>query len=131
MYIDDTGRNYYRGTEPHTSRAPFLILVQPPGIKGSREPIRALVRKVALHQVGNFMMGSARAFGHRIPISGAYGADGLVREVPQEVYDRAVPVPDELILLWASGNGWNSAGTEAPAMMAWAVKTFLKEKKCM
>lgn len=127
MYIDNSGYGYYRAAEQCHSRAPFLILVQPPGIKGSKEPIKALVRKVALHQCGQWMMGSARAFGHRISISGSYGADGLIREVPQEVYDKATLVPQELIDAWNKGGGWNSAGTEAPAMAEWAVKTFLKK----
>ena len=129
MYITNEGHGYYRGTEQHHSRAPFLILVQPPGIPGSKEPIRAIVRKVALHQFGHWMMGSARAFGHKIPISGAYGADGLVREVPQEVYDRAIPVPIELVEAWNKGGGWNSCGSEGPAMREWAVQTFLNRKK--
>jgi len=128
MYLDDSGHIYYQGTEQHCSKAPFLILVQPPGIEGSKEPIRALVRKVALRQCGHWMMGTARAFGHSIPISGPYGADGLPRSVPQEVYDRATPVPEELIKMWNEGGGWNSAGTEASAMRDWAVKTFLESK---
>jgi hypothetical protein len=74
------------------------------------------------------MMGEARAFGHRIPISGAYGADGLVREVPQHIYDKAVPVPQDLVYAWNNGGGWNSCGSEAPAMREWAVKTFLKKE---
>jgi hypothetical protein len=129
MYITDEGHGYYRGSEQCHTRAPFLILVQPPGVEGCKEPIRALVRKVALHQCGHWMMGSARAFGHRIPISGCYGADGLVREVPKEVYEKATPLSDELIYAWSKGEGWNSSGSEGPAMREWAVKTFLKETK--
>lgn len=128
MYIDDSGHRYYRGTEQCHSRAPFLILVQPEDWDKRNEPIRALVRKVALHQCGHWMMGSARAFGHRIPISGTYGSDGLPRSVPQEVYDRATPVPEWLIRMWNEGAGWNDAGTEASAMRDWAVKTFLEGK---
>lgn len=127
MYIDNSGYGYYRGTEQCHSRAPFLILVQPDDYEQRNAPIRALVRKVALHQSGHFMMGRARAFGHRIIISGAYGGDGLPRSVPQEVYDRATPVPQELIDAWNKGGGWNSAGTEAPTMAEWAVKTFLEK----
>lgn len=83
--------------------------------------IRALVRKVALHQFGHFMMGSARAFGHRLPISGAYGSDGLPRTVPREVFDRAVPIPAELHDAWNKGGGHNGAGSEAIAMRHWAL----------
>jgi len=128
MYLDNSGHRYYRGTEQCHSRAPFLILVTPEDYAKRTEPIRALVRKVALHQCGHFMMGSARAFGHKICISGTYGSDGLPRSVPQEVYDRATPVPEWLIRMWNEGAGWNDAGTEAPAMRDWAIKTFLKEE---
>ena len=124
MYITNEGHTYYRGTEQCHTRAPFLILVQPE--LGEYEPIRAIVRKVALHQCGHWMMGSARAFGYQIPISGAYGADGLARLVPRKVYDNAVPVPDELLDQWNKSGEWNSIGSEAPAMRKWAVKTFLK-----
>lgn len=125
MYIyPDQGGTYYRGTEQCARRAPFLILVQPEGSMCSgvsgEYPIRALIRKVALHQCGHFMMGRARAFGHSICISGAYGNDGNSRSVPQEVYDRAIPIPLELREAWGKGDGWNSAGSEAMPMAAWA-----------
>jgi len=126
MYIDNSGGRYYRGGDQHCRRAPFLILCQPPGIEGAKLPMRALVRKVAMHQCGHWMMGSARAFGHRISLSGSYGGDGLPVSVPQEVYDKATPVPEELIEAWNKGGGWNSAGSEAPAMAKWAVETFLE-----
>ena len=128
MYITNEGRTYYAGTEQCHTRAPFLILVQPDHRGEKEAPIRALVRKVALHQCGHWMMGQAYAFGHRIPISGCYGADGLAREVPREVYDKAVPVPSDLVEAWKTGGGWNGAGSEAYAMRQWAAKTFLKGK---
>jgi hypothetical protein len=126
VYIDPTqGGIYYRGTEQHARRAPFLILVVPDGAKGScvdgPYPLRALVRKVALSQCGAWMMGSARAFGHRILISGAYGSDGLPRSVPMEVYEKATDVPLELRRAWNDGGGWNDAGSEAPSMRNWAM----------
>lgn len=88
--------------------------------------IRALVRRVALHQCGHFMMGSARAFGHTIPISGSYGGDGLTCDVPREVFDRAVPIPPKLHEAWSNKNSWNGAGSEAPAMRAWALANLDK-----
>jgi hypothetical protein len=90
---------------------------------------RALVRYVRMTQLGHFMMGTFRAFGHSITVSGTYGQDGLICDVPQEVYDRAVPVPTELMKAWAKGGGWNSAGSEAPAMRAWALSTFPATKR--
>lgn len=127
MYIDQSGGRYYTSDGQQCCRkAPFLILCQPEGYEHRNDPIRALVRKVALHQCGHFMMGSARAFGHRITISGTYGNDGLPRDVPMEVYEKAIPVPQELIDAWNKGGGWNGAGSEAPAMVEWAKKTFLE-----
>ena len=67
------------------------------------------------------MMGTARAYGHTITISGAYGADGLPRTVPQEVYDRAVAVPQSLLDALNNGGGWNDVGSEAPAMREWTL----------
>ena len=130
MYIDDSGGRYYsRDGEQHCRKAPFLILCQPKGWEYRNYPIRALVRKVAMHQCGHWMMGSARAFGHRISLSGSYGGDGLPTDVPLEVYNKATPVPQELLDAWNKGGGWNSAGSEAPAMAEWARKVFLKENK--
>jgi len=129
MYIDDSGGRYYTSDgEQHCRQAPFLILCQPEGYEHRNAPIRALVRKVAMHQCGHWMMGSARAFGHKITLSGSYGGDGLPTDVPMEVYERATPVPQELIDAWNKGEGWNSAGREAPAMAEWARRTFLEEK---
>lgn len=123
MYIEPT-RRYYKGGAQCIARARFLLLVQPEGYEHRKDPIRALVRKVALHQCGHWMMGTARAFGHSITISGSYGGDGLPRTVPLEVYKRAVEVPPELIEAWDKGGGWNSCGTEAPLMQKWALETF-------
>jgi hypothetical protein len=33
-------------------------------------------------------------------------------------------LPDELYRAWANGDGWNSAGSEAEAMIEWANKEF-------
>ncbi len=83
--------------------------------------IRALVRKVAMRQCGHFMMGRARVFGHTLSLSGTYGGDGLTVTVPREVFDRAVPIPQELHDAWNKGGGHNSAGSEATAMREWAL----------
>lgn len=88
--------------------------------------IRALVRKVAMHQCGHFMMGSARAFGRRIGLSGSYGGDGLTVTVPREIFDRAIPIPAELHEAWNKGGGHNNAGSEAYAMRDWALANLDK-----
>lgn len=100
MYIDTTGYTYYDGGagQQHT-RAPFLILVDPPwtfyGLP--HPPPRALVRSVALSQCGQFMMGVAHAYNTRIGISGSFGNDGLPVTVPQHIYDHAELIPDEVL----------------------------------
>lgn len=124
MYIQPT-RTYYQGTELCASRGLFLILCHPklPGYKHADyfTETRALVRKVALRQCGHWMMGTARAYGHSLTLSGSYGADGLILEVPQEVYDRAFPVPRELMEAANNGGGWNSAGSKADLFRKWAL----------
>ena len=118
MYIAGT-RGYYDadGTQ-HSGRGSFLMLCQTDG----SDEIRAIVRTVALHQLGHFMMGTARARGHSITVSGAYGGDGLPVTVPADVFAAAVPLPDRLRQAWAHGGGWNSAGGEAAEMRAWAIE---------
>lgn len=118
MYIDNSGHGYYTpdGTQMHT-RAPFLLLLQ---TGDDFDAIRGIVRKVALRQLGPWMMGKARIGGHTISVSGTYGSDGLPCTVPQDVFDRGVPLPQELFDAWNEGGGWNSAGNEASAMREWA-----------
>ena len=123
MYVNGT-TGYYRGTEQCSRRAPFLILMQLEG--DHKSPIRGIVRKVALRQFGHWMMGTARIKGHSITMSGAYGGDGLTVDVPLEVYAMGVPLPQGLCDAWNTGGGWNSAGSEAPAMRAWA-RSIMRE----
>ena len=121
-------RQGYEGTEQVASGR-FLILCQPKGWENRNAPIRALVRFTSMRQLGNFMMGTARAYGHSITLSGSYGSDGLPCDVPQEVYDRAITLPEWLHKAWNEGGGWNSCGSEAPAMRQWARATFPAPRK--
>lgn len=123
MYIKPTVSGYLSDGTQVARRQLFLILVQPEGGTG-KEPIRALVRKVALEQCGHFMMGKARAFGYSIRICGSYGNNGLPRDVPQKVYDKAYPIPDDLYDAWRTGGGWNSCGSEATMFRDWALKNL-------
>lgn len=119
MYLKAT-TTYYRGTSQHTSKAPFLLLVQPEiqWDKGEsleileQNPPRAIVRQVALRQIGHWLMGFARIMGKTYSVSGSYGADGLTMDVPREVYDAATPLPEELVKAWSNG------GTLTPQMIA-------------
>lgn len=120
MYLK-SGGGYYRGTEQCTRRGPFLILLQLE--LGSIGDIYACARKVALRQLGQFMMGRANIGGRYRGISGSYGHDGLPITIDVLPKD-AVKLPQELYDAWNKGGGWNGAGSEASAMRDWAIKTF-------
>ena len=126
MFITKT-RSYYSGNEQHARRARFLLLVQPKRATISEtcaaDNTYALVRKVALAQCGNWMMGRANIGGKWRTVSGAYGSDGLPMDIDTLPAD-AVRLPADLYKAWSTGGGWNGAGSEAPAMRAWASATF-------
>jgi len=108
----------------------FLMLIQPPGIEGLKFPIKAIIRKVSLRQLGHFMVGKVRIYGESFVVSGAYGYDGLTLPVSMEVYKRAsVYLPHWLEHQWNKGGGWNSAGNEAPEMRQWALDNIKALKK--
>ena len=85
-------------------------------------PIRAIVRHVAMSQLGHFMMGYARVKGNRLTLSGAYGADGLPDSVPDAVYESGLELPADLREQWNKGGGWNGTGSEAENMRKWALE---------
>jgi hypothetical protein len=103
----------------------FLILMYPEGrLEG--EPlfnmyqIRGMPIYTKMSQLGQFMMASAKIKGHEIALSGAYGAMGLTKDVPREIYALATPCPLRLVEAWSKGGGWNSAGSELFGMCEWA-----------
>lgn len=118
MYLRPT-LTYYEGTEQRTTRAPFLLLLQ----VNDQPGLYAVVRKVALRQFGNFMMGRVNLNGKWETVSGAYGSDGLPKTVAKLPKD-AKPVPGWLYDLWANGGGHNGPGTEVDAMRRWAREEF-------
>lgn len=133
MFIESTQGYCDRSGEQYVKRALFLILVQRDYFKDANgnylspkdrpegyDEIRAIVRKVALHQFGHWMMGSARVLGERIGISGAYGSDGNPSTVSEKVFAESIPLPDHLYDAWNKGEGWNGAGSEVPLMREWA-----------
>lgn len=126
MYIEPT-QAYYRGTEQCAARGRFLLLLQLKqstiSLECSPENTYAVVRRVALRQVGQFMMGRANINGKWVSVSGAYGSDGLPMHVDALPRD-AVPLPRNLYDAWAHGGGWNGAGGEATAMRQWSLETF-------
>ncbi len=113
--------------QQYSTRGHFLILMQSDDEPCGPENFRGIIRKVAMKQLGHFMMGTARIKNHSITLSGVYGCDGLPVTVPEEVYQMGVDIPHDLYKVWSKGGGWNSCGSEAEAMQQWARKTFKKE----
>ena len=125
MYIKKTFSGYTYDGQQITHRQWFLILVQDQDKRvNGHGSIRAFVRKVAMQQCGHFMMGYAKVHGQSLIMSGSYGSDGLPKDVSHELYEKAFPLPDDLYDAWAKGEGWNSAGSEAQKMRAWAKENF-------
>jgi hypothetical protein len=123
MYLGE-GRTYYQGTEQRHTRAPFLIVMvydEPieGKILGKRSKLRGIVRQVAMHQCGHFMMGSARVGPVRLSLSGTYGSDGLPLTVDKATWECGTPVPDELEAKFWEGGGHNDAGSEGPDFFHW------------
>ena len=130
MYITNDSRSGYRGGDQVCTRGLFLMFVQPPGTAGASSPIKCVVRKVALQQLGHFMMGRANIRGKWFTVSGSYGSDGLPMDVPQEVYDSlTVTLPADLYQAWNKGGGHNSCGSEAPAVRKWAKEHLAELRK--
>jgi hypothetical protein len=105
---------------------PFLILFsQDERFQGSDRPlptVRACVRSVRMSQFGHFMMGSAQVGPHRITLSGSYGSDGLTDDPDKYpgLWDKLLPVPNDLAEKFWNGGGHNSSGSEGPDMRQWA-----------
>jgi len=124
MFIEPT-KTYYDHGEPYTPRARFLILARSKNEGSySKNTIRCFVRKVALRQLGHFMIGVARVHNTFVIVSGPYGNNGLTVDLPQKIWEKGVPLPDYLFEAWKVGGGWNGAGREAGAMREWANKNL-------
>jgi len=122
MYI--AGSNtYYAGTEQRASRGYFLLLLQQKDGPHNAEGTYACVRRVALRQLGHFMMGRVNLGGKWHTVSGAYGNDGLPMDVEKLPSD-AKPLPSRLYDMWNRGGGHNGVGNEALDMRDWARRVF-------
>jgi len=129
MYISKNQRGYTKASgEQCIARDDFLLFVQDKTQACSRYNFRALIRSVALHQCGNWMMGTARVKNQSLTVSGSYGGDGLPMSVDPEIFNMAIPVPEVLYEAWAHGGGWNGAGSEAGAMRTWAWSLMMRQK---
>ena len=122
MYVKGSHR-YYRGTEQYVTRAPFLLLLQLRDGPCAASNTYACVRRVALRQLGHFMMGKVNLCGRWHSVSGSYGSDGLPMTVDVLPRDAKL-LPRELYDAWNKGGGWNSVGSEATAMRTWALQEF-------
>lgn len=132
LFIQISKSGYNRHGEQY-AHGLFLILMT----DGSKEyfkrtveekkAVRGLVRFVKMGQLGHFMMARVKIKGHDISLSGDYGADGLLKEVPGEVYELGLLLPSELYELWAKDDtGHNSAGSEGSAIRKWAKENLAR-----
>lgn len=146
MFIHSSQGGYDRHGEQF-ARGSFLLLFSHNEFKWAEETgkhwkefphekrhnLYACVRHVSLHQMGAWMMGTARIAGQSVTVSGAYGHDGLpgdYEKLTPAAREKLVQVPQEIAdIFWKSDDGWNSAGSEGPTMKKWALETFKKEKK--
>jgi len=94
-----------------------------------RTGVRAIIRKVALRQLGHWMMGRTHIGKQWYSLSGAYGHDGLLLDVQPDAWDRGVSLPPHLYRLWNKGGGWNSCGSEAPMMREFGLHLLRQEDK--
>jgi hypothetical protein len=120
MYISNANGRYNRDGEQIAGPGDFLILMTGEG--KDCQKVKAMVRSVRLHQCGHWMMGRIKIDGYTMSLSGSYGHDGLICTVPDDIYRRCgLDLPQELYDAWAKGDGWNSAGSEAPCLRSWAL----------
>ena len=109
----------------------FLVVAQKPATPIGQTPeLRAVVRYVRFRQCGHFMMGTCRIGKCRsMVLSGSYGGDGLPVMLDYKqgvdagaVWERMHPIPADMqAAFWNGEGGHNSAGSEGPAMKAWAL----------
>jgi hypothetical protein len=141
MFIRKSQGGYNRHGEQF-ARGSFLMIFAHNEFKAAEElgipwsevnldgrKLYACVRHVSLKQMGAWMMGTARIAGQSVTVSGSYGSDGLpmdYEELTPAGRQKLVEVPKDLADKYWAGGGWNSSGSEAPAMKEWALKTFRK-----
>lgn len=127
--LDKSG---YRTSGEQFSSGLFFMLIQDKAKGVGQEvcPLKAIVRKASLRQLGHFMMGTVRILGHSLTISGGYGGDGLPMSVPTDIYEKkGILLPQELYDAWNKGEGWNGPGREAGAMRKWALEHLEELRK--
>jgi hypothetical protein len=136
MFLTNTRSGYDRGGQ--VASGLFLVVFSHNKFKWAEENgchwdkfpsdlnrvLYACVRRVALRQLGHWMMGTARIGGHSLTVSGSYGGDGLTcdyEKLPKAARAKLVRLPDDLTNEFWAGGGHNTSGAEAPAMRKWAM----------
>jgi len=125
MFVARMRGGYNRHGE-QSAQGDFLILFSLSHITHPEEhkkmEVRACVRYVRMVQFGHFMMGRTRIGPHKLTLSGTYGGDGLTYDPDKHpgLWEKLIPVPQELSDKFWHGGGWNSSGKEGPDMRAWA-----------
>jgi len=116
MFVSMKRRGYTRDGAQY-AQGYFLMLMQ---CKEDRDlPVRGMVRYARMSQLGHFMMANVKVAGHTLVLSGTYGSDALLMDVPREVYEQGEELPQELYQAWATGEGHNGPGHEEEAMRLW------------
>jgi hypothetical protein len=110
------------------TRGNFLMLCQerPIGVMGitKTSPICGIVRRVKMQKFGHFMMGDIRVGHYTEVLSGTYGQDGLICDVPPAMYRHGVQLPSHLVKLWETSTGHNGPGHEGQPIREWAYKNM-------
>jgi len=125
MFIGN-GRQWYTANGEQRSQGQFVAL-----FADSANKLFGVVRSVRLHQFGHFMMGTMKVGAQKVTLSGAYGGDGLPRDlsnVAEENRSLLHEVPADLAArFWKCDDGWNSAGSIGPDIATWA-KTIARKR---
>lgn len=132
MYIESSWTYYdYDGTQ-HSRRARFLILAddkeQICNQSSYHGNLYGCVRKVALSQLGHFMMGRAKVGDSMLTLSGTYGGDGLPAEEMEKLTERTRKefklIPPELTeAFWHDKNADHSSSSRyvSERLREWAL----------
>lgn len=126
--------NAYTSCEKHRGIRPDVCIIGDkaymgaPKYKNGKPMLWALVRKCALSQCGQFMMGRIRIGGKSITVSGPCGSDGLpldYQEVPASFRENLVLVPEDIAAAYWSNGGHNDIEYPAAKLLReWALDAF-------
>ena len=119
MFINQPRTRYSKGGDLLSCTALYLLL-----LSDADNNLFAAVRKATLKPFGPWMAGHIVLAGAPVTVSGAFGGEGLPRDLlTLSEAQRALltPIPPDLAETFWQGGGWNSAGREASSMREWAL----------